>query len=467
MSGQDETRQLLRAIPSVEALLNEPAIARFTERMDRARLRDHLRRILGDLRKDIQEGRWNHPGETIVPEIVRRLRDHIALVHQPSLRRLINATGVVIHTNLGRAPLAEEAVEAMVDVARHYANLEYDLSEGRRGRRDVHCERWLIELLGCQAALVVNNCAAAVLLTLNTLAEGGEVIVSRGELVEIGGSFRIPDIMAKSGAILREVGTTNRTRLSDYENAINENTRLLLRVHQSNFRITGFTEQPPLDELVRLGRQYGLPCYHDLGGGCLVDVSAWGIHDEPRVQDSLRAGVSLCSFSGDKLLGGPQAGVIVGERALVDRLRRNPLMRTVRPDKLTLAALEATLRLYYSGRAETEVPVLSMLRSPVDALRRRARRFIRRGRQLCPHIRFHLRPGASVPGGGTAPDARVETVLIAVDVPSFPADAVEQRLRAHDPPILARIEDDRVVLDLRTVRPDEERTILDAFAAMS
>jgi L-seryl-tRNA(Ser) seleniumtransferase len=468
-AAEGESREiLLRAIPSVDGLLHRPLIEKLTERMDRAVVRDRLRSVLDDLRSEIVSGQWFDGAEGLIAEVERRLEREAALAEKPSLRPVINATGVVVHTNLGRSPLSDDAVAAIAEIARGYSNLEYDLARGERGRREVHCEQLLMEMLGCEAAVVVNNNAAATLLVLNTLAEGGEVIVSRGELIEIGGSFRIPDIMARSGAILREVGTTNRTRLADYEQAINERTRLLLRVHPSNFRVIGFTERPTLEELIELSRQRGLPCYEDLGSGCLVDVSRWGIKDEPVVQASLQAGVDVCSSSGDKLLGGPQAGVIVGKKEIVSRVRRNPLMRAIRPDKLTYAALEATLRAYRRGVAERDVPTLRMLGQPADEIRRRARRFVRQvKRALGDRVTVQLIAGTSVVGGGAAPDSQLDTVLIAVGISGLSAAELEERLRRCDPPIISRIESDRVVLDLRTVRPDEERIILNAFCQVA
>jgi L-seryl-tRNA(Ser) seleniumtransferase len=452
---------LLRAIPSVDGLLKHPSVVKLTGRMDRVVVREHLRSVLDELRTEIVSGKTFEDSDTLMAEIEHRLEHQATLVEKPSLRPVINATGVVIHTNLGRAPLSVEAIKAIAQIAQGYSNLEYDLARGERGRREVHCERLLTEMLGCEAALVVNNNAAAVLLVLNTLAEGGEVIVSRGELIEIGGSFRIPEIMAKSGAALREIGTTNRTRLADYEKALNERTRLLLRVHQSNFRITGFTERPTLEQLIELSRRCALPCYEDLGSGCLVDMSRWGIGDEPLVQASLRVGVDVCSFSGDKLLGGPQAGVIVGKKEIISQLRRNPLMRVVRPDKLTYAGLGATLQAYRRGMANQDIPTLQMLGQSAEQIRRRAKRFIRQAQRANGvRARFHLVSGFSVVGGGAAPESKLETVLIAVDDTGLPAVELEERLRRFDPPIISRIEDDRVVLDLRTVRPDEEKIVL-------
>jgi L-seryl-tRNA(Ser) seleniumtransferase len=390
---------------------------------------------------------------------------------------VINATGVVLHTNIGRAPLSRRAVEAINEAAL-YCNLEYDLETGRRGKRGSGLEAMLRELAGCEAAAMVNNCAAAVLITLNTLAEGGEVLVSRGELIEIGGSFRIPDVIAKSGARIREVGTTNRTRLSDYEKAINENTRVILRAHPSNYRIIGFTEKPALEDLAKLARERNLPLFEDLGSGCLVDLNPVGIHDEPTVAHSIKAGCSVVSFSGDKLLGGPQAGIILGEAETVKRVKSNPLMRALRVDKITYAALEATVDSYLSGRAIEEIPALAALHATKETIARRARAFVRRARsisasnsKLPPHftlpLRFTLMDGASVVGGGSAPERRLPTTLIGVASEGMGADEIEKRLRGSIPPVIVRIDEDQVVLDLRTVAPGEEKDLMEALRGLT
>jgi L-seryl-tRNA(Ser) seleniumtransferase len=383
----------------------------------------------------------------------------------PSLRRVINATGVVLHTNLGRAPLSAEAAARMAETSTRYSNLEYDVSSGARGKRDVHTGRLLAELVGAEAAIVVNNNAAAVFLVLNTLAKGAEVVVSRGELIEIGDGFRIPDIMAESGAALREVGTTNRTRIRDYERAINDRTRLLLRVHPSNFRITGFTERPSLEELVALGRRFQIPVFEDLGSGCLADLAAAGIA-EPLARASCEAGVSLVSFSGDKLLGGPQAGIIAGGKEMVERVRRNPLFRALRVDKLTIAALEVTLRAYLRG-AFDDIPVLRMIRAPADEIARRAGRFVEQLRASLPEdAAADVLPGFSVVGGGSTPDQQLPTHLVSIRSRCHSAVRLEERLRepASGATVIARIEDDRLVLDLRTVFPDEESLLASALS---
>ncbi|MGB5036590.1 MAG: L-seryl-tRNA(Sec) selenium transferase, partial [Blastocatellia bacterium] len=358
---------------------------------------------------------------------------------------------------------SDRALAAIVGVARGASNLEFDLESGVRGRRDTHCERLLIDLLGCEAAVVANNNAAAVMLVLNTLAEGGEVVISRGELVEIGGSFRVPEVLERAGCILREVGTTNRTHLADYERAINERTRLLLRVHPSNYRIVGFTARPSARELAELGRRAGIPVVDDLGSGCFLDPASLGVGDEPRVQTALADGIDIVTFSGDKLLGGPQSGIVAGRSELVERIRRNPLMRALRVDKMVYAGLEATLRAYVEGRAEEEIPALRMLTAPVEAIRDRAIAFAGHLRSAAPEFGADVLAGRSVPGAGSAPGIDLPTALVVLNHPILSATELDSRLRASDPPVVARIENDSVVLDLRTVRPDEEHELLDCL----
>jgi len=372
----------------------------------------------------------------------------LAQLDSPSLRAVVNATGVVLHTNLGRAPLAR--FESLPG----YSNLEYDLAAGARGKRDVHISGLIERLLG-KPGIAVNNNAAAVYLALKELAGGGEVIVSRGELIEIGDGFRIPEIMEQSGAVLREVGTTNRTRIEDYRAAVNERTRLLLRVHPSNFRITGFTARPSLEELTALGREARIPVYEDLGSGCVADLAAFGV-DEPLTPASLRAGVDVVSFSGDKLLGGPQAGILAGDAALIARMRRNPMYRALRLDKLILQALEATLRSLLMERWD-EVPALRMIRQSADAVRERAGRFIA---QL-QGVEAEIVEGRSLIGGGSTPEQSLPTWLIAIASPDVVA--LERALRAGSPPVIARIEENRLLLDLRTVFPEEESALLSAL----
>ena len=464
------SNQLLRSLPSIERLLERPLAARLSANLSRDRVRDLLREIIDELREQlVDEPQSAVPTpQTLTEAVEHRLEVRAAECAQPSLRRVINATGVIIHTNLGRAPLAREAIEAVSEAAAHYSNLEYDLARGERGHRETHCQDLLARLAGSEAAVVANNNAAAVLLVLNTLAEGGEVIVSRGELIEIGGSFRIPDVMEKSGATLREVGTTNRTRIADYERAINERTRLILRVHPSNYRIIGFTERPSVQEIAGLSRKSGIPSFEDLGSGCLIDLSSYGVRDEPVVAESLKAGISVVSFSGDKMLGGPQAGVIAGSRKIVDQVRANPLMRALRVDKMTYSAIEATLRLYERGTALSDVPVIRSITATREEIGQRASRFCESVlRVTSGGLKATLEDGSSVIGGGSAPEVKLPTVLVAIEGAAMSAASIEERLRRHRIPIITRAERDRVIIDLRTVAADDEAIILDAIAALT
>jgi len=390
-------------------------------------------------------------------------RREIDLQVQPRLRHLINATGVVIHTNLGRSPLHPSALKHMIDIAKNYSNLEYDLDRGERGNRYTHVEGILCRLSGAESALVVNNNAGAVLLVLNTIAEGREVIVSRGELVEIGGAFRIPDVMRRSGASLREVGTTNRTYLSDYQKAIGSQTALLLKVHTSNFRVMGFTSDVSLQELVQLGRQHDLPVMNDLGSGCFVDLSQYGLEKEPTVQEAIKTGVDVVTFSGDKLLGGPQAGIILGRKSLLDLIKINPLTRALRIDKLTLAALESTLLLYLDEkRAIEEIPTLRMLSLDTGNLKRRGRRLLRRlSGMVDKGTQLTLREDVSQVGGGALPLQELPTMVLAVKPLDLSVNELEENLRKGEPPIISRISKDELILDMRTVL-DEDIPLLAA-----
>ena len=434
----------LRALPAVHEVLQD--IGALADRYPHALLVAEIRAVLDEMRSEIIAGRTDgaHAAE--------RAATRLSALDRPSLRRVINATGVVLHTNLGRAPLGEWQPLA------GYSNLEYDLAAGRRGKRDAHTAGLFERLLGAPA-IAVNNNAAAVFLALAELAADGEVVVSRGELIEIGDGFRIPEIMARSGARLREVGTTNRTHIDDYRAAINDRTRLLLRVHPSNFRISGFTARVELRELTALARERGLPVYEDLGSGCTVDLRPFGI-DEPLVADSLRAGADLVSFSGDKLLGGPQAGILAGKAELVARLRRNPLFRALRLDKLIYQSLENTLRSLLLERWEA-VPALAMIRQSAEEIRTRAEKLI----VLVPGLRAELRAGSSVIGGGATPEQTISTWLIAIARDD--AVAAEARLRAANPPVIARIEDGRLLLDLRTVFPHEEEQLASALKTIA
>ncbi len=446
---------LFRELPSVDELTRSLGFRSLAKTHGNIAVTDAARAVLAELRQQISSGRLDASSlrlalEGINGAIEKQVRKSLS----PSLRTVINATGVILHTNLGRAPIGEAAIRHISQTATHYSNLEFDVASGERGKRDVHVDRLFRKLLGAEssdvATIVVNNNAAAVLLALNTLAEGGEVIVSRGELVEIGGSFRIPDVMAKSGAKLCEVGTTNRTRTSDYEKAITERTRLLLRVHRSNFEITGFTEQPSTAELVALAKKRGIPLMEDLGSGALVDLTNFGLSKETTVLDSLRSGVDIVTYSGDKLLGGPQAGLISGLLELVARMRSNSLFRALRVDKLTYAALEATLLAYVKHEYEA-IPTLAMMSLTRDEIGRRAEALLEAVRSRQGTLKLEVIDGDSVVGGGAAPSSVLPTRLIAITSASLSADEFSARLRSFDPPIVARVEQGRVLLDLRTV----------------
>jgi L-seryl-tRNA(Ser) seleniumtransferase len=469
----------LRSLPSVDELLGRPPIAALLPKAGRTLVTAAIRSVLAQARLEMTSRLAAAPAlHDSAPEqdfesgVISEVEHSLA----PSLRRVINATGVVLHTNLGRAPLARQAIARIVATATQYSNLEYDLSRGERGKRDAHTSRLIAGLCGTEAAIVVNNNAAAVFLVLHALAKGDEVIVSRGELIEIGDGFRIPDIMAESGAVVREVGTTNRTSIRDYENAITDRTRLLLRVHPSNFRVSGFTERPSLEELVALGERVHLPVYEDLGSGCLADLGPVGI-SEPVVRASGECGVSVMTFSGDKLLGGPQAGIIAGKRAVVDRIRRNPLFRALRVDKLTIAALEVTLKSYLRG-AFDEIPALRMIRLTANEIARRAGQLCEKLRPLLPDdIQIQTHDGISVIGGGSTPDQSLPTWLIAIASPRSSAKQIEEHLRRPElrtsgsgkpvapVPVIGRIENDRLILDLRTVQVEEEPELIAGLAA--
>ncbi len=471
-----KSNALLRSIPSVDELLASPRLSEISSRVGRPLIVAAIRSVLAALRSRIAEHPEStttklEPGE-LAAQLIGEIIADVEAALQPSLRPVINATGVVLHTNLGRAPLGAEFFEHIRAVATQYSNLEYDLETGARGTRDIHTSRLLQRLTGADAAIIVNNNAAAVFLVLAALARGGEVIVSRGELIEIGDGFRIPDIMAESGAVLREVGTTNRTRLSDYEKAINERTRLLLRVHRSNFQMAGFTAQPSLEELVKLGRKTSLPVYEDLGSGCLANLSSSGVA-EPVVSSSVSAGVSVISFSGDKLLGGPQAGIIVGEKELIARIRRHPMVRALRVDKLTIAALEATLLAYLSNDGASghdAIPAIRMIRASAAEIAARAEHLIGALTAKIPveAAKFELREAESVIGGGSTPGQLLPTQVIAIESLRCSSAELEERLRSGvsgGMPIVARVENDRLILDLRTVFAEQESALVEGLRA--
>jgi len=468
--------ELFRELPSVDEVIRMAAVAPLCNAHGPSALTEAARVVLGRIRQEISSGLLDATGLRIalegVPQAVEQ-ELHKSLTQ--SLRPVINATGVILHTNLGRAPLAESALDHIRDASRRYSNLEFDVEAGTRGKRDVHVDRLFRSLLAQDSnpgepkqasvsTIVVNNNAAAVLLALNTLAEGGEVIVSRGELVEIGGSFRIPDVMAKSGATLREVGTTNRTRVTDYEKAINERTRLLLRVHRSNFEISGFTEQPDLQDLVSLAKKRGIPLMEDLGSGALVDLRSFGVQGEPSVLNSLRSGVDVVTYSGDKLLGGPQAGILSGRPELIARMRSNSLFRALRVDKLTYAALESTL-LAYVKQDFNSIPTLRMMSLSKDEIGARADAVaiqVQSGK-----LEAEVIDGESVIGGGAAPSSVLPTKLLALTAADLSADELSTRLRKSNPSIVARVEEDKVLLDFRTVFPEQDALISAALQSIT
>lgn len=460
----------------MDELLRSSAISEYIDREGRVATADAVRSVVDRLRNEINAGRFDEGQVQLaidgIPEAVaRELRSSLRY----SLQKVINATGVILHTNLGRAPLSRETLDHLVSLASGYSNLEFDLDSGERGKRDVHVQRLFERLLAANRpadgktgeskpeAIVVNNCAAAVLLALNTLADGGEVIVSRGELVEIGGSFRVPEIMAKSGAQLREVGTTNRTRLSDYEKAIAPNTRLLLRVHRSNFAMIGFTEQPSSAELAALGRKHHIPVMEDLGNGLMVNLASAGVHGEYGLHEALAAGLDIVCVSGDKLLGGPQAGIIAGRAELVKRMRSNALFRALRVDKLTYAALEATL-LAYVRQDYAAIPTLQMIYAPAEEIRGRAEHVLS---ELGPieGCKMEVTKGQSVIGGGAAPTATLATFVLAICCDRCSPEELLTRLRSQSPPVIARIEANRLVVDLRTVFTGDEQALASGIRA--
>ena len=457
---------LLRQLPQVDDLLRHPELAPAIAPLPRLLAASVVRRVLAAARQTINA----EPPEALPPRLdeaalLQNLREALLTAAKPMLRRVVNATGVVIHTNLGRAPLAEACLASLLEVASRYNTLEYDLALGARGSRQDHLEGVLKELTGADGVLVVNNNAAAVLLTLNTLALGKEVVISRGQLVEIGGSFRLPEIMAASGAILREVGTTNKTYLKDFEAAITSETAVLLKVHPSNFRIMGFTHEVPLAEMVDLGRRYDLKVVEDLGSGCLVDLSRYGLEREPTVQETLKAGADLVLFSGDKLLGGPQAGLILGNREVVEALRKNPMTRALRPDKMTLTALEATLRLYLEEpRALAEIPTLRMLTQPVAELDRAARALARRvRRRFGASLKVEVVESEGRAGGGALPQASLPSRALTLAVASLAPQELEARLRQAGTPVISRVEHGVVWLDVRTLLPGDQAAIMAAL----
>lgn len=475
MTDSQANNNPLRALPSVDALLRTPEARLLSERVGVERLSNLARAVVCSLReslllqaKDSDAANGDHMRAALLTEGVRKLKQACERDASQRLRRVINATGVILHTNLGRAPLSEAARKAISDEAARYCTLEYDVEAGARGRRGAQVERLLAELTAAEDALVVNNCAAAALLVLTALGGGGNAIVSRGELVEIGGDFRVPDVMVESGTRLVEVGTTNRTRLSDYERAIEANTRLIMRVHTSNYRIIGFTATPSLNELAELAHAANLPLYEDAGSGALIDLREHKLTGEPVIRESIRSGADVVTFSGDKLLGASQAGLVVGRGEIINRLRRHPLYRALRADKLALAALQATLEIYRRGAATEEIPVLHMLARSHKEIEARARRLLSRLRKRIKQdsLMFEIVKGQSAIGGGAAPTTELQTALIALRHNSLSPDALDDALRRSSPPVIARILEDNVLLDLRTISYEEEDELLNALVGL-
>jgi L-seryl-tRNA(Ser) seleniumtransferase len=466
--GDEQKAALLRRLPAIDRSLARPEVAEVFAGIGQELAAELCREEVEELRAAVLAGEMDGAGlERAEAGLPRRLGRRLDALLSGSLRPVVNATGVAVHTNLGRSPLCDAAVRRVATVARGYSTLEYDLERGARGSRQTHASRLLDRLFPGRGSLVVNNNAAAVLLGLNTLAQGREAVVSRGELVEIGGSFRIPEIMAKSGARLREVGTTNRTRISDYEAALSPETGVLLKVWPSNYRIVGFTAEVGVAQLAALARERGVPLMVDQGCGALTDLSPWGITDEPTVSALLEAGAGLVCFSGDKLLGGPQAGILVGDPEIVDRCRSNPLARALRCDKMTLAALEATLAAWVGGRQREEVPVAAMLTPEPEALAARAEELAARIRGAGDEgLEVEVLRGSSRVGGGAAPEVDLEGFVVALRREGFSAAALERGLRRHDPPVIARVAEGRLLLDPRTLLAGEEETVAAAVGSL-
>jgi L-seryl-tRNA(Ser) seleniumtransferase len=457
-----------RAIPSVDQLLRSEAAVQLRNVVGTQRLTDIAREVTDHIRAQIESGSLRESSrEALLAEGIQQLQQAGAREALRGFSRVINATGVILHTNLGRAPLSAAARTAVAKEAAGYCTLEYDLSTGERGKRGGRAEELLVQLSGAEAALIVNNCASAALLILTVLARDGETIVSRGELVEIGGDFRVPDVMSNSGTRMIEVGTTNRTRLEDYRLAINTNTRLIMRVHPSNYRIIGFTTSPDLATLSLLAHESGLFLYEDAGSGAISDLTKYGLYDHPIKRDSIAAGADVVSFSGDKLLGGPQAGLIVGRSEIIEHLRRSPLYRALRADKLCLAALEATLEAHRRGALE-EIPMFHMLGLSAAIIETRARSFIQRLEEIIPSgLKVTVVSGHSAVGGGSGPNVHPPTVLLALAHETLTANEIESKLRAASPPVISRISDSRVLLDLRTVDISEESDLITALKSLA
>ncbi|MGH9947955.1 MAG: L-seryl-tRNA(Sec) selenium transferase [Pyrinomonadaceae bacterium] len=457
MPADSKNKTELRNLPSVDSILQTDTAKLVENKFGRDKTLNIVRTAIDRIR-DVAASNGMQSKEAAIAEIERYLQRALSSESKHRIQRVINATGIVIHTNLGRSPLSEAAV-ASISAASSYCNLEYDLETGARGRRGRQAEKLLAEITGAEEALIVNNCAAAALLVLSTLAKAGEVIVSRGELVEIGGDFRIPDVLEQSGAKLKEIGTTNRTKLTDYERAISSETKLILRVHPSNYRITGFTETPELSDLAALAHKHDLPLFEDAGSGMLVDLAEFGLGDEPLIRSSIDDGADIVSFSGDKLMGGVQAGMIVGRKVLIQRLRKNPMYRALRVDKLAYAAIEATLSLFAQGTAFDEIPVMRMLSISDEDLKKRAVSFVEKA-SAAKSMKIEIIDGNSAIGGGAAPGVMLPTALIAIEHAKLSANEFASVLRSLEPPVITRLADDKLLIDLRTVAESDEEILL-------
>ena len=456
-----EKQKLLSRLPSVDEILKSSHGTIWLKTYPRKYVLQAIRDFIESKRRSILQERTVENLEERMPAEIETTIKSLASY---SLKPLINATGVVIHTNLGRSILSEKILENITTISAHYSNLEYDLGLGKRGKRYTHVKRILRDITGAEDALIVNNNAAAVMLCLNTLARGKEVIVSRGELVEIGGSFRMPDVMTSSGGILCEVGTTNKTHLYDYERAIHDNTAMILKIHKANFKVLGFTDEVSIEDLVSLGKKHGIPVMFDLGSGCLADLRPYGIHNEPVVRDVVKTGVDLTTFSGDKLLGGPQGGVIVGKRALIEQIQKNPITRAVRIDKLTLAGFEATLMEYIDEeKAIRSIPTLRMLVQQPHDLKKRAQRIAKKIKKHVPNARVQISADSSRAGGGALPEEDLPTYVIALHADNISAHELEERLRKGTPPVIARIKDDTLILDMRTIQDQDADELLEVI----
>lgn len=457
-------KELLRKLPKIDELLKEPLIQKEIDITYRVLVVDSLREAIDKFRRNILENKIN---DFESEDVLNYALGILTRKKQHNLRRVINATGTVIHTNLGRSLLSSDAVKNAMEVASRYNNLEYDIKEGKRGSRYSHIEELIIKITGAEAAIVVNNNAAAIMLVLDTLSKNKEVIVSRGQLVEIGGSFRVPEVMKFSGAKLIEVGTTNRTHLYDYEDNINENTGILLKVHTSNFKICGFTEEVELDELVKLGEKKEIPVVEDIGSGVLVDFTKYGFTHEPTVQDSIKKGVDIVTFSGDKMLGGPQAGIIVGKKKYIQTMKKNQLTRALRIDKMTLAGLEGTLRHYLDEKdAIKNIPTLNMILASKDEMKKKAIRFRKKLRNAVKDFKFDIEEDYSMVGGGSMPTEKIPTYVIKVKNESISVGEIEKNLRLNEVPIIGRVFDNEFIIDVRTVFEEDIKEIIKALKDM-